>query len=228
MDMAFIASALPKLWVGIDETLLLAFSALAIGLVLACILALMRNSRFFVVRSFASAFVYLFRSTPLLVQIFLIYYGSGQFRAELQSIGLWWLFKEAWWCAILALSLNSAAYGSEIIRGGLQSVPFGQIEAARAVGMSPLVVLRRITAPIVFRQSLPAYGNEIILLVKATSLASTITIMELTGIAKKIIAATFQPVEVFIVAGAVYLSINMLVVAGLRMLERAFPHRVMP
>jgi octopine/nopaline transport system permease protein len=169
----------------------------------------------------AYGFVYVFRSTPLLVQIFLIYYGSGQFRPFLQELGLWTLFREPYFCAVLALTLNTGAYTSEIIRGGIQSVPLGQLEAGRAVGMSAWQLFRRITFPVAVRQALPAYGNEIILMVKSTSLASTITILEVTGLAKKVIAATFAPVEIFIVAGGIYLTINFVVTRGVALTERA-------
>ena len=157
---------------------------------------------------------------PLLVQLFLIYYGSGQYRMFLEDIGLWVAFREPWFCAILALTLNTAAYGSEIIRGGVQSVPWGEVEAARAIGMSRSLLFRRIIFPIAMRQALPGYGNEVILMVKATSLASTITILEVTGEAKKIIAATWSPIEIFIIAGAIYLFLNFIVTRGVAMLER--------
>lgn len=143
--------------------------------------------------------------------MFLIYYGSAQFRGFLTEVGLWSSFREPWFCAILALALNTAAYTSEIIRGGIQAVPLGQIEAARAVGMSTILQFRRIVFPIAIRQALPAYGNEVMLIIKSTSLASTITIVEVTGLAKQIISATYSPVEVFIVAGAIYLSITFVV-----------------
>ena len=160
-----------------------------------------------------------FRGTPLLVQIFIIYYGLGQFRPLLQEIGLWWLFREPYWCAILALSLNTAAYGSEILRGGLQSVPKGQIEAAQAAGMSPLLLLRRIIVPVALRQALPAYGNEIILMIKGTSLASIVTLMEVTGIAYGIISQTYRAIEVFACAGAIYLVLNFLITRALGWIE---------
>ena len=211
MDLELIAEAFPKLVAGIDELLVLAFSSLILGFFLAIPIALMNLSKNRFVSAIASGYVYIFRSTPLLVQIFLIYYGSGQFRESFESVGLWWMFRESWFCAIFALTLNTAAYSSQIIRGGLQSVPFGQIEAAKAVGMSNLQSFYRIIFPVALRQALPAYGNEIILLIKATSLASTITILEITGIAKKIIAATYQPIEVFLIAGAIYLSLNFVV-----------------
>jgi len=208
MDFELLAGAFPKILAGVDETLMLSLSSLVLGFFLAVPIALMNVSGSFAINAVASGYVYIFRSTPLLVQIFLIYYGSGQFRTSFETVGLWWMFKEAWFCAILALTLNTAAYTSQIIRGGLQSVPFGQIEAAKAIGMSSVQASYRIVFPIALRQALPAYGNEIILLVKATSLASTITILEITGIAKKIMSATYQPIEVFLIAGTVYLLIN--------------------
>ena len=219
MDFAAIARYAPELASGLPSTLLLVGQSLALGFVLAMLVALMRLSDNRLLSGFAYGFVYVFRSTPLLVQLFLIYYGSGQFRPFLQDIGLWVFFRDAWFCAVLALTLNTGAYTSEIIRGGIQSVPFGQLEAGRAVGMSPVQLFRRITFPIAIRQALPAYGNEIILMVKASSLASTITILEITGIAKKIIASTFQPVEVFIVAGAFYLSLNFVITQAIRYAE---------
>ena len=219
MDFELIAEAFPKLIGGIDETLILAGSSLVIGFILAVPIALMNLSRHAILRSIATGYVYIFRSTPLLVQIFLIYYGSGQFRGAFEAVGLWTLFRESWFCAIFAFTLNTGAYTSQIIRGGLQSVPAGQIEAARAVGMSSLLTFRRVVFPVAIRQALPAYGNEIILLVKATSLASTITILEVTAVAKKIIAATYQPIEVFLIAGAIYLTINFIITRGVMLVE---------
>jgi octopine/nopaline transport system permease protein len=177
---------------------------LAIGL------ALLRLSNNTFLSFFAKTYVFYFRGTPLLVQIFLIYYGIAQFEIIRETF-VWSFFKEAYWCGILALTLNTCAYSSEIIRGGIQSVAFGQIESAKSVGMSRFLLYRRIILPIAFRQALPAYGNEIILMVKATSLVSTITLMEVTGIARLIIAKTFSPVEIFIVAGLIYLTINFII-----------------
>ena len=219
MDLELIAEAFPQIIAGVDEALLLAFTSLLLGFFLAIPIALMNLSQNRPISALASGYVYIFRSTPLLVQIFLIYYGSGQFRSSFESVGLWWMFRESWFCAIFALTLNTAAYSSQIIRGGLQSVPFGQIEAAKAIGMSNMQAFQRIIFPVALRQALPAYGNEVILLIKATSLASTITILEITGIAKKIIAATYQPIEVFLIAGAIYLSINFVVTRAVSMTE---------
>jgi octopine/nopaline transport system permease protein len=221
MNFDLMKEAFPQIMSGVPNTLLLVASSLALGFLLALGLAQMRLSSSVVLNRIAYGYVYVFRSTPLLVQIFLIYYGSGQFREFLQQVGLWPLFRESWFCAIAALTMNTGAYTSEIIRGGIQSVPHGQIEAGRAVGMSRLQLFRRVVFPIAIRQALPAYGNEIILMVKSSSLASTITILEITGIAKKIIAATFAPVEIFIIAGGIYLTMNFVVTRGVLYLERA-------
>ena len=219
MDFEFMAETFPKLIAGVPVTLSLVGSSLVLGFVFAVILAQMRLSKNLLLSKLAYAYVYVFRSTQLLVQIFLIYYGSGQFREFFESVGLWYFLREPYFCAILALTMNTAAYTSEIIRGGIQSVPWGELEAGRAIGMSGLTLFRRIVFPIAIRQALPAYGNEIILMVKSTSLASTITILEVTGIAKKIIATTYLTVEVFIISGAIYLSINFIVTRGIRWIE---------
>lgn len=220
MDAAFMGETFLKLLEGLPLTLNLTFASVALGVVVAMALATMRMSGMPVLDWFARSYVFVFRGTPLLVQIFLIYYGLGQFRPALQAMNLWGFFREPYWCALLALTLNTAAYVSEIIRGGLQSVPQGQIEAARACGMSQFLLYRRIIVPIAVRQALPGYGNEIILMVKATSLASIITMMEVTGIAHKLISQTFRAIEIFICAGAIYLILNFLVTRAIQALER--------
>ena len=210
MNFELMIETFPKLLSGLNLTIQLVTISLFIGFCLAIGLALLRLSNNTFLSFFAKTYVFYFRGTPLLVQIFLIYYGIAQFEIIRETF-VWSFFKEAYWCGILALTLNTCAYSSEIIRGGIQSVPFGQIESARSVGMSRFLLYRRIILPIAFRQALPAYGNEIILMVKATSLVSTITLMEVTGIARLIIAKTFSPVEIFIVAGLIYLTINFIV-----------------
>jgi octopine/nopaline transport system permease protein len=205
-------------------TLQLALLATVLGGVIALALAAMRVSGVAVLDGAARLYVFVFRGTPLLVQIFLIYYGLGQFRAIRTSL-LWPFLREPYWCAVLALTLNTAAYASEIIRGGLVSVPHGQIEAARACGMSRSLAFRRIVLPLALRQALPSYGNELILMVKATSLASIITLMEITGIAAKLVSETYRVIEVFIVAGSLYLAINFVLTRLVMALEwRLTPH----
>ncbi|MGV0817220.1 ABC transporter permease [Martelella sp. AMO21009] len=225
MDLPFLWNSFVQLLSGVPLTLELTAIAFTLGLVLAILIALAHMSRFRVLRGIASAYVFVLRGTPLLVQIFLIYYGLGQFRHALQSVGLWHFFREAYWCAILALSLNSAAYGSEVLRGALHAVSQKEIEAGRACGMSGFLLYRRIILPSALRQALPAYGNELILMVKATSLVSIITMMEITGIAARLIAETYRPVEVFIAAGSIYLIINFLLTRAIAWLDwRLTPH----
>ncbi len=207
MDFEFMGASFVRLLSGIPLLLKLAACSLAVGGVLAALITWMRLRGPLPAQWFARGFVYVFRGTPLLVQVFLIYYGLGQFP-EVRETFLWPFLRQPYWCALLALSLNTAGYGSEIMRGGVLSVPAGQIEAARAMGMSGLTLFRRIIGPIALRQALPSYGNEIILMVKATSLASIITLMEVTGIAHKLISETFRAVEIFLCAGSIYLIIN--------------------
>jgi octopine/nopaline transport system permease protein len=218
MDIAFMFESLQRIATGVPLMLQLAAISIAAGAVFAMLLALMRVSSVIPLDLAARGYVFVFRGTPLLVQIFLIYYGLGQFP-ELRASVLWPFLREPYWCAILALTLNTAAYGSEIIRGGLMSVPAGQVEAARACGMSGFLLFRRIVLPIAVRQALPAYGNEIVLMVKATSLASIITLMEVTGIAHKIISESYRAIEVFICAGAIYLLINFLLIRAVYAVE---------
>ena len=210
MNFELMIETFPNLLAGSLITIQLVTISLFIGFFLAIGLALLRLSKHPFLNFFAKTYIFYFRGTPLLVQIFLIYYGIAQFEFIRESF-VWSFFKEAYWCGILALTLNTCAYSSEIIRGGIQSVPFGQIESAKSIGMSGFLLYRRIILPIAFRQALPAYGNEMILMVKATSLVSTITLLEVTGIARQIIAKTFSPVEVFIVAGLIYLTINFII-----------------
>lgn len=218
MDLALLWGALPELLLGLLLTLQIVPIALAIGFVGGVAIALMRLSTSPGLAWPAYVFVFVFRGTPLLVQIAMIYFGIGSLEVVRESF-LWPVFREPFWCAILALGLNSAAYASEIIRGGILSVPFGQVEAARACGMDRLKVFRRIVMPVALRQALPAYSNEIVLVVKASSLASTITLMDLTGVAKEFIAVTFKPIPFFLVAGSIYLALNWFLTECVRMAD---------
>src|SRR5699024_4812131 len=158
--------------------------------------------------------------TPLLVQLFILYYGIGTIPLVRNSPALWWIFSDGIRCAILAISLNSAAYVSEVFRGELQSVPRGQVDAARAIGMSTLVRFRRIIFLLAIRQALPAYSNEIVLAIKGTSLASTIAVMELTGYAKKLMNQSYAIIETFVIAGLFYLIINFSLLGLVHLFER--------
>ncbi|MEJ5087570.1 ABC transporter permease [Brucella pseudogrignonensis] len=207
MNLQFYSEAFFQMMSGVPLTLQLAASSIVFGAILALLFAMMRLSGVAVLDWIARLYVFVFRGTPLLVQIFIIYYGLSQFPVIRYSF-LWPILREPYWCAIIALTLNNAAYASEIIRGGLLSVLSGQIEAAKACGMSRFTCFRRVVMPLAIRQALPGYGNEMISMVKATSLASIITLMEVTGIAAKLIAESYRAIEVFVIAGAIYLAIN--------------------
>jgi polar amino acid transport system permease protein len=214
LNLELMWESLPDLLGGLVVTLELTVLSLIFGMVLALPLAALRTAQSPVLWVPAYGYIIFFRGTPLLVQIFLIYYGTGQFD-WIRGTPLWPLLREAYWCAILAFSLNTAAYTAEILRGAIQAVPRGEIEAALALGMSRWLVFRLISLPRAFRLALPAYGNEIILVIKSSSLASTITLLDITGVARTLVAHTYAPYEVFLVAGALYL---VLVLATTRLL----------
>ncbi|MBV6631696.1 MAG: ABC transporter permease [Alphaproteobacteria bacterium] len=208
LDVELIIEAVPKLAGGLVTTAQLMGASLAIGMVLALLLAGMRLSGKAWLNGPAYAYVFFFRGTPLLVQIFLIYYGLAQFDAIRQSDILWPIFREPFYCAVFALSLNTAAYTAEIIRGGIMAVPPNEVEAARAIGMSRGKVLRRIMIPHAMRVSIPAYANEVILLLKGSALVSAITILDIAGEAQRLYARTYAPFEPLIAAGLFYLAMT--------------------
>ncbi|MFN8926114.1 MAG: ABC transporter permease [Rhodospirillales bacterium] len=218
MNLDLVWSSLPRLLDGLVLTLELAVLSLAIGLAAGIGLALLRRTGG-AGRWAVDAYVFVFRGTPLLVQIFALYFGLGQFEAVRESV-LWPLLREPFWCAVIALALNTAAYTSEIVRGGLEAVPRGAVEAAEALGLRRAAVWLTVVVPLALRQALPAYGNEIVLMVKGTALASTVTLLEITGIARQIASRTYAPLEIFTAAGILYLAINLLAVVGVRALER--------
>jgi octopine/nopaline transport system permease protein len=218
MDFALMIESILPILGGARLTILLVTLSLAMGFVFAIITALIRRSRITWLSRLVRIYVFVIRGTPLLVQLFLIYYGLGQF-AWIRESFLWPVLQKPFWCAIIALTINTTAYGSEIIRGGLEAVSWGEIEAAKSIGMSGFLQFRRIIFPIAIRQALPAYGNEVILMVKATSLASTITIMEMTGVANVIMAENYRPLEAFIVAGSIYLLINFIMTRIIQIIE---------
>ncbi|MFA5662661.1 ABC transporter permease [Castellaniella sp.] len=201
--------AIPVLLQGFRVTLEIGLSAILFASLLGLVAALMRESGRKLLAWPAFLYSTVFRGTPLLIQLFLLYYGIGALPYVREQPGLWWLFSDGARCAILAISLNSGAYMSEAIRGGLQSVPRGQTDAATAFGMTAVQVFRRIRFPLALRQAFPAYSNELVLAIKGTSLASTIAVMELTGLARQLMSQSYLIVETFIIAGLLYLAINM-------------------
>ena len=219
MNFEVIVDNLPRLLEGALLTVELVVLALLLGMVFALPAALMRVSENWWLRAPAYGYIFFFRGTPLLVQIFLIYYGLGQFEAIRES-ALWPVLREPYWCAIIAFALNTGAYTAEILRGAIEAVPTGQIEAARAFGMSKTLCYRRVILPQAWRIAMPAYGNEVILMLKSSALASTITLLDLTGMARTIIARTYMPVEIFLAAGALYLLLTFIFTRAYRLLER--------
>ena len=181
--------------------------AVVIGFFVALPTALMRISPNPLLSYPSYWFIYFFRGTPLLIQIFFVYYGIAQLDFVRESF-LWPFFKQAYWCALLTFVLNTGACSAEILRGAIQAVPAGEIEAARAIGMSKVQAYRRVILPRAFRIAMPAYGNEIIFMLKGTALASTITLLDLTGVARTIIARTYTPIEMFLAAGVVYMALT--------------------
>jgi His/Glu/Gln/Arg/opine family amino acid ABC transporter permease subunit len=214
-----LANWLPQLLGGTLVTLELVALSMFFGLLLAVPLALARVSPRPWLRMPAYLYILFFRGTPLLVQIFVIYYGLGQFESVRNSI-LWPYLREAWVCAILAFSLNTAAYVGEILRGGIQAVPRGEKEAAVALGMGAWLRYRRIILPRAFRLALPALSNEAVLLLKASVLASTITIMDLMGVTRLANARTYASIQVFTIAGAIYLILAVVIARVFRLVER--------
>ena len=221
MDLILMINSLPKLLNAAVITLKLLSVSLIIGLFIGLFFAILRLNKNIFINRFAYGYSYVFRGTPLLVQIFIIYFGLGQIE-YLRSTVLWVILKEPYWCAIIAFALNTGAYTSEILRSAFQTIKPGIIEAGKSLGISNKVIFYKIQIPIAIRQSLPAYGNEIILMMKGTSLASTVTIMDLTGVAKYIISTTFKPIEVFIVAGGIYLFMTFIIHNVIKFLEKKY------
>lgn len=219
MDWAFVIDTGLQLLPGVPLALQLAGLSLCAGLALAVLTHAAAIGAIAPLRWIARASIDLFRGTPLLVQIFFIYYGLGQIPAIRASV-LWPVLREPYWCAIVALALNTSAYTAEIIRGALAAVPRGEIEAARACGMSGLLLRRRIIWPIALRQGLPIYSSEAILVLKATALTSTITLTEVTGIAHKLIASSYRVLEIFVAAGAIYLAMTFVLTLAFGLFER--------
>ena len=223
MDFELMINSFPKLLNATLITLKLLSASLFFGLFIGLLFAVLRMNKNPIINRFAYGYSYVFRGTPLLVQIFIIYFGLGQIE-YLRSTIFWVILKEPYWCAIIAFTLNTGAYTSEILRSAFQTIKPGYIEAGKSLGISSKIIFYKIQIPIAIRQSLPAYGNEIILMLKGTSLASTVTLMDLTGVAKYIISTTFKPIEVFIVAGSIYLFMTFLVHTTIKYLERKFSY----
>jgi arginine/ornithine transport system permease protein len=227
MDINVIIENLPLYFEGLWTTIILVVWSLALGLCLAIPIALLATSKNRWVSALPKAFIYFFRGTPLLVQMYMIYHGMGQFDMVRESF-LWIIFKEAYACALIAFALNTAGYTAEILRGTIEQTAFGEIEAARACGMSNATIYRRIILPSTFRRALPAYGNEVIFMLHGSALAGVITIVDLFGAAKIVNARSFVPFESFITAGLFYLVVTFLIVRGFKKAEHHWHAHLRP
>jgi polar amino acid transport system permease protein len=191
---------------GLLTTLQLVIVSVLCGAVLSVPLALGRVSRNPVFSGLAYAYVYFFRGTPLLAQTFLIYYGLGQFRPQLEAVGLWWFFREAWYCGVFAFTLNTAAYQAEILRGAVDSVGRGQWEGSAALGLSKLQTLRLVIVPQALIVALRPYGNEIVLMIKGSAIIAIITVYDLMGETRRAYSRTFD-FQTYIWAALIYLAV---------------------
>ncbi|MCG6931903.1 MAG: ABC transporter permease [Desulfofustis sp.] len=224
MDFTLIFENIGIYFTGLQNTVVLVSISLVLGLLLAVPLAVLLNYGNNSIRLPIRAYIYFFRGTPLLVQMFLVYYGFGQFDLIKDSL-LWPFFKEAYFCALFAFTLNTGAYTAEILRGAIKATNHGEIEAAMAAGMSKLLMIRRIILPSAFRRALPAYSNEIIFMLHGSALASVITIVDITGAARIINSRYYSPYEAFVTAAVFYMTLTFIIVFLVKKLEvRWFAH----
>lgn len=209
----------PMLWDGTLVTLQLVGIAVVVGLFFAIPLGLARASRHWYIRALPYSYIFFFRGTPLLLQLFLVYYGLSQFEVVRDS-ALWPYLREPYWCALITMTLHTAAYIAEILRGAIQAVPPGEVEAARALGMSRRQALQHIILPRAVRIGLPAYGNEVILMLKASAVVYTVTLLDIMGVVRTLNARTYQYEMFFLIAGLIYLVITLVFTQLFKLVER--------
>ena len=221
MDFTPVIENIDFYWQGLFTTIQLVSAALILGLMLAIPLALMRGSQHAYLRFPAWFYIYIIRGTPLLVQLYIVYYGFGQVES-IKASWLWAFFKEAYWCALFAFTLNTAAYTAEILRGAIETTPKGELEAAKAFGMSKNMIYRRILLPSAFRRALPAYSNEVIFLLHGSAVAGVITLVDITGAARIVNARFYNPFEAFIVAALFYMALTFCFIWLFKRLEKRY------
>ncbi|KAB0304072.1 ABC transporter permease [Vibrio fortis] len=217
MDFSLIVESFPIYLSGLWTTAWMVTVALIIGLVVAIPLAIARNSHNMLINGPAWSFIYFFRGTPLLVQLYLIYYGMDQFFPVKDT-----LWENAWFCALVAFILNTSAYTAEIIRGAINGLPKGEVEAAKAYGMSTPKTYRRIILPSALRRALPAYSNEVIFMLHGSAVAGIVTIMDLTGAARLVNSRYYAPFESFLTAGLFYMALTFIIIAIFKYAEKRF------
>jgi len=226
LDVALVVDSIPKMLEGIGLTFQLLFLSLVLGTVLAIVLPIMRISGRWYLSWPTMVYIYIFRGTPILVQIFIIYYGFPQLDFIRNNDILWAVFREPFGCAIVALSLNTGAYVSEIFRGGILGVDRGLKEAGAALGLSVSQRFIHVISPIAIRLCLPAYSNDVVSLMKSTALASTITLLDMMGIARTIVAETYAPYEIFVSVMVIYLIITWVIQRTFGWIEKRMSRHV--
>ena len=217
MDFSLIIESLPIYLDGLWTTTWLVTLALFIGLFVAIPLGIARNSHNYFLMGPSWAFIYFFRGTPLLVQLYLIYYGMDQFFPVKDT-----LWENAWFCALVAFVLNTSAYTAEIIRGAINGLPKGEVEAAKAYGMSTFKTYRRVILPSALRRALPAYSNEVIFMLHGSAVAGIVTILDLTGAARLVNSRYYAPFESFLTAGMFYMALTFVILGIFKVAEKRF------
>jgi len=220
-DWQVIQDSLPAFAGGLGVCLVLLLISVGTGFVVSVPLAVARVSSNRALWMPVWLFTYVFRGTPLLVQLFVVYYGFAQFEAVRESF-LWPLLREAWFCAWLAFALNTTAYTTEIFAGALRATPHGEVEAARAYGLSGLKLYTRVLLPSALRRALPQYSNEVVGTMHATAIVSTVTLVDVTRVARDVYANHLLPAEAFGTAAVIYFALTFTMVGGFKLLERRF------
>jgi len=223
MDFSIIINEYPFYLQGLWTTTWLVAASLFIGLLIAIPVGILRSHSNWFIKGPIWAYMYFFRGSPLLVQLFLIYYGVAQFD-YLRESWLWYYFQEAWFCALLAFTLNTGAYTAEIVRGVVGTVPQGELEAAKAYGMNRWQTLKRITLPNSIRRALPAYSNEIIFMIHGSAIAGVVTIVDITGAARVVNARYYAPFEAYLAAGLLYMCLTFTVIYLFKLWEKRYQH----
>jgi arginine/ornithine transport system permease protein len=218
MDFSIIINEYQFYLTGLWTTTWLVVIALILGLLIAIPAGIFRSSKNRFIKGPIWCYMYFFRGTPLLVQLFIIYYGAAQFDG-LRESWLWNYFQEAWFCALLAFTLNTGAYTAEIVRGVISTMPKGELEAAKAYGMSKWQRLRRITLPNSIRRALPAYSNEVIFMIHGSAIAGIVTIVDITGAARVVNARYYAPFEAYLAAGVLYMCLTFSVIYAFKKWE---------
>jgi arginine/ornithine transport system permease protein len=227
IDFVLIMSHWPMFLTGLYNTLTLFLITTALGGLLAVPLGIIRASRVPYLNPLVTAYTYAFRGTPLLVQTYMLYFGAGEL-GFIRDSALWVILREPWWCALITFSMNTAAYVTEIVRGGIEAIPVGEIEAARACGMSSFTRMRRIVLPSAFRLALPMYSNEVIFALHGTVVASTITIMDVLGAGRTLNGMFYLAYEGFVGAAMIYLILAVIVTQSFRLIEKNLNRHLKP